>query len=63
MSCWINKCICTKMLKPEEWSNNESICSRIREAAHCGNCSAIKLSTNKKGKCSVQAKRNVLAKI
>lgn len=49
MSFWINKCICTKLIKPEEWSNSELICGRIREAAHCGNYSAIKLSTNKKG--------------
>jgi hypothetical protein len=62
MSFWINKCMCTKMIKPEEWSNNELICSRIKEAAHCGNCSAIKLSTNKKGNVLCRTKELYLQK-
>jgi alpha-tubulin suppressor-like RCC1 family protein len=62
MSFGIDKYICTKLIKPEEWSSNELICRRIRKAAHCGNCSAIKLSTNEKGNVLCRPKEMYLQK-
>jgi hypothetical protein len=60
MSFWINKCICTKLIKPEEWSNNELIGRRIVRIALLSNyqlikkemfCAGPKKSTCKNLKC------------